>query len=1020
MAEAGPSSASSPISTTSTPSASQSRHSRVRFPVDDAFSSPGDDASRKTSSVGLGSSPILRKATPGKGNGSLAFRQQDGRRRVKSVDAVIPPSEQSHLLRSGELGAELPRRTSTVHRKTSRKDKEVRSDVSAGPSEAFSDEYDLYPRILEDVQRALKLKARREARIKSLQLNAPPRDVPVMSDTGSSISANSSTGIQAQHPPPMPHVNISTESEIDFSPSTGTIPLHPVPSSSNGGATLDWTALNSEDEKSERRWTLSITKRKPKDKFALPSGRTVVEKQDSLYADKLLRIRATAKQHTLRKAAITSDQLERRYSMLFSPPRLNAPSMNILEVVRWYDRQDTLVKTSLDKLEPLSWFKHLWDKRGQQQRDRPPWYLTALIVEEFVKFHTSPQTMETIPEDEVAPKTSPTAPSLPENMSPSSGSWSWASPRHSLEPAISRKRSSYDAQISFEAIVESGKESIGGDSEGLPRSWRNSLPGTDSGRSSIYSGMFGGVSPTNSRKHLRNIARRIGRKANASDDALSSAHNSVSEHSPSEDGHQKTRTRPSSPLAQWGRLPRMGDSLSLQKYLSFYSGDERTPKPKPEAIFAPQSISISPTPNRALPPRRPRTSLPSSGDIFVQERQKRQRQADEEQERQEYEQKAEMLEEILSQNYRTRHLLQRVGASVREYDSVQAGLSGLLGMPYAKIPADVLEAFTHDPSAVTSGTRRFKSWRAVEDIHDRIVRQREVVQTFAASISSEREAVAPERNIFEEPITSLTRSLKQLKQERERLILQGGEVEEALRRVKRVHATVKKEYNDTLAQTSLVYPELSQIVALEENYRNHYQQFWDIGLDALTLLLDTVTPFWRNYGKVIGEDVQDFLIIPWYRNEFTGEPKRYSIQRLPRRSFRHWVGLLCLSLCSVCVAVLQARAAISLFNLPWITNIGLWWIFMPVFYLGLFIQWTARLICCIDILFITLHSRERAAASLKNAQVMAGQLMKKGGKFGVGLCKKLTEPAVPQTVVQTLLDLEGKFDRLVDWAAEYR
>ena len=57
---------------------------------------------------------------------------------------------------------------------------------------------------------------------------------------------------------------------------------------------------------------------------------------------------------------------------------------------------------------------------------------------------------------------------------------------------------------------------------------------------------------------------------------------------------------------------------------------------------------------------------------------------------------------------------------------------------------------------------------------------------------------------------------------------------------------------------------------MEENYRNQYQQFWDIGLDALTLLLDTVTPFWRNYGKVIGEDVQDFLIIPWYRNEFTG------------------------------------------------------------------------------------------------------------------------------------------------------
>jgi hypothetical protein len=63
-------------------------------------------------------------------------------------------------------------------------------------------------------------------------------------------------------------------------------------------------------------------------------------------------------------------------------------------------------------------------------------------------------------------------------------------------------------------------------------------------------------------------------------------------------------------------------------------------------------------------------------------------------------------------------------------------------------------------------------------------------------------------------------------------------------------------------------------------------------MDALTLLLDSITPFWRSYGKTIGIDIQDFLIIPWYRNEFTGQPKRYPIKRLPKRSFRHWFGLL--------------------------------------------------------------------------------------------------------------------------------
>ena len=82
------------------------------------------------------------------------------------------------------------------------------------------------------------------------------------------------------------------------------------------------------------------------------------------------------------------------------------------------------------------------------------------------------------------------------------------------------------------------------------------------------------------------------------------------------------------------------------------------------------------------------------------------------------------------------------------------------------------------------------------------------------------------------------------------------------------------------------------ISALEEKYRNRYQKFWKLGMDALTLLLDSVTPFWRSYGKTIGVDIQDFLIIPWYRNEFTGQPKRYLITSLPKRSFRHWLGLL--------------------------------------------------------------------------------------------------------------------------------
>ena len=60
----------------------------------------------------------------------------------------------------------------------------------------------------------------------------------------------------------------------------------------------------------------------------------------------------------------------------------------------------------------------------------------------------------------------------------------------------------------------------------------------------------------------------------------------------------------------------------------------------------------------------------------------------------------------------------------------------------------------------------------------------------------------------------------------------------------------------------------------------------------LATLLDSVTPLWRNYGKVIGVDAQDFLIIPWHRNEFAWGSERYPIKALPKRSVRHWVALI--------------------------------------------------------------------------------------------------------------------------------
>lgn len=125
-------------------------------------------------------------------------------------------------------------------------------------------------------------------------------------------------------------------------------------------------------------------------------------------------------------------------------------------------------------------------------------------------------------------------------------------------------------------------------------------------------------------------------------------------------------------------------------------------------------------------------------------------------------------------------------------------------------------------------------------------------------------------------------------------------------------------------------------------------------MDALTFILDTVTPFWRNYGRTIGEDIKDFLIIPWYRNEFTGEPKRYDILCFPRRSIRHWFALFCLFWFTVGITFLQIRAAIFctfIQKLSWIDNSGFRWFIMPFIWSSFFIQWLAAFFeICIVIL----------------------------------------------------------------------
>jgi hypothetical protein len=73
---------------------------------------------------------------------------------------------------------------------------------------------------------------------------------------------------------------------LDFSPSVGIDRLHPVPTSTDDGATLDWGGTLSEEDKADKKWTISLPKRKPKDKPSLALSKDALERQEVTFSGK--------------------------------------------------------------------------------------------------------------------------------------------------------------------------------------------------------------------------------------------------------------------------------------------------------------------------------------------------------------------------------------------------------------------------------------------------------------------------------------------------------------------------------------------------------------------------------------------------------------------------------------------------------------------------------------------------------------------------------------------------------------
>ncbi|KAG8219476.1 hypothetical protein J3R82DRAFT_405 [Butyriboletus roseoflavus] len=738
----------------------------------------------------------------------VAVDLTEGRQRVRSLgpDPMVSGSTMSKNTSPRHYGSRRKKIQNPTKNPSSLSPLKVDSFMSDFEPSAFSDEYDLShedPKILQDVQRALHLQSRRRERI-SQQLRPMSDEVPSSTDTPMNTStpyASTSTAPPAPHSSPQYLQVGNLTSEVDFSPSTRSVPLHPVPLSSNGGATLDWTGSQSEDEKLDRRWSISRGKRMAKERM-LPSSKSIVEKQEALFTDRISRIRAEASPPTVRKAAIVSEQLGRRYNILYASVA-SGDLVSLAQIARWHAGLGTETQAWLDNAEPLTWLKHLLDRRG---RRRSQWHVSALVVEEYIKFKKGVSSSTPVPQSPTA-SSSVETPSSQYRLKSTARQISAPPSDSSPGTSLSRVRSS-DGYISFGPLVANSRDSLGSPQtrrEGKARGWRHSVPaffesGSANGTPSPYhhrNNSSGGLSPASSRLNFPDIIHRFRRHPVESEEGSSSPFGSQSE--------DQNDSAPSRPRQESAAEINTSNDIPNVHVIAPLPTDSTTTPALPSdsgqeiAVF-PESNHPDITFSQHTPLHRKRSYRSTSffgtpgGPPLLPES------------------KRDLDEDQLERNYelklKLRHRMQRVAVDVREYELVCSSVMPAVGIAYRSLPVELLDAFSHDPSAVTSATRKRHGWRVVEDIHGRVLRQREIVTSFLSGVRTDDDTVSIPENVLDKPISTLMEKLQALESEREPLQEQADKVSRMLTEVRASHSTVKEEYNDALSYTSVVYPEV--------------------------------------------------------------------------------------------------------------------------------------------------------------------------------------------------------------------
>jgi len=169
-----------------------------------------------------------------------------------------------------------------------------------------------------------------------------------------------------------------------------------------------------------------------------------------------------------------------------------------------------------------------------------------------------------------------------------------------------------------------------------------------------------------------------------------------------------------------------------------------------------------------------------------------------------------------------------------------------LGVSHRGLPRDLLDAFGHDPAAVTGATRRYQGWRAVDDIHRRLIRQRDVFRMF---ISHHNLNMPVPESVVDDPIASLVCFLSELEAHSHVIAKQATEAAETLKSVQRIHANVKADYKSTLSHTSVVYPEV-------------WFFSFQCGRFLITLISSRISLLWRRVTKISTNSSGNLVWIP--------------------------------------------------------------------------------------------------------------------------------------------------------------